>query len=458
MREKALQEIIDHLKTDNAAWFEGQRIIVKEKGDYWVLNYHQFTPEKTVYNTVTRGLVIHKSGKIASAPFFRFFNYGEPTAAQVDFSNSDVLEKLDGSLVGVFFPEGDLENPVWHFRSLISAHQKDKDFAIKGFVHSEEVPLLMEVEPYLKEVNFKKAVGYDVKNFCFMFEFISRANAVITKYEEHQYGLYLTGARHIPSLYELDEDALDALARVMEVRRPRRWNADSYEEVVAMMAGFSEDYEGFVIRDRATGERIKIKSEDYLKRHRLLTKLSYRNLIPLYLDGEQGEIEAYFPQTKQIFNEIETCYNKHVNEALYYLRLCQGREEFLQEVCGALQGYGDGSFTREGFLSQFCAAVNRWEQRRDKKEIARRLGKPIFTTPRWARRLKKEEVETSSEVPEYIQSTVLALIDEVGDLEEKVRKHIASMSPDTLIEMWGLKEELVEEAVGDIVASGEMIA
>jgi len=396
MHDKLLQEITEHLKSNNTVWFEEQHIVVKDKGDYWILNYHQFTPNKTPYNVLTRGLVIHKSGKVASAPFFRFFNYGEPTAATVEFANSDVLEKLDGSLVGVFFPNGDLDNPVWHFRSLISAHQKDRDFAIKGFVLNEgEYPLLMEVKPFLEQINFKKAVGFDVGNFCFMFEFVSRANAVITKYDEQQYGLYLTGARYIPSLYELDEDALDALARVIGVRRPRRWSADSYEEVTAMMGNFSKDYEGFVVRDRTTGHRIKIKSEDYLKRHRLLTKLNYKNLIPLYFDGERSEIEAYFPQTKAIFDEIEASYEAFVQEALRVLLYWQNKN------------------------------VSR-------KEVALGI-------------VDKE--------PRYICSVVFKMLETVKTGQESaVRDFVRKMQVPTLIEAWGLKDDLVEEVVSEIIA------
>lgn len=393
MREK-LCFIADKIKTRDIKWFEETGIVVKEKGDYWVLNYHQFAP-KNDYNILTRGLVIRKCGKVVSCPFFRFFNYGEPLAATVNFSNSDVLEKLDGSLVGVFFPDADFDNPVWHFRSLLSAHQKDRDFAIKGFVLNEaESPLLMEVEPYLKKINFKKALGYDLKNFSLTFEFISRVNAVITKYEPEHYGLYLIGARYIPSLYELDEDALDSLARVMGIKRPRRWRADSYDEVLAMMSKFPKDYEGFVIRDRATGKRIKIKSEDYLRRHRLLTKLNYKNLIPLWFQGERSEIETYFPQTKAIFDEIVECHDRFSKQTLEVLLKWQKKDVSRKEVALGIVGYE----------------------------------------------------------PRNVCSIVFKLIDIKEGQEKQVKKMISEMRVEALIEAWDLKEDLVEEVVSEIIA------
>jgi hypothetical protein len=301
---------------------------------------------------------------------------------------------VHNSMVGVFFPKGDVDNPVWHFRSLLSAHQKDREFAIKGFVLGDESPLLMEVEPYLKQINFKRAIAYDMRYFSLTFEFISRANAVITKYDADQYGLYLIGARYVPTLYELDEEALDVLARVIGVRRPRRWAADSYDQVLAMMADFPKDYEGFVVRDRATGARIKIKSEDYLRRHRLLTKLNYKNLIPLWFQGESGEIEAYFPQTKTIFDEITSC-----------------NENFTQQALDVLTYWQKANVSR--------------------KEVALGI-------------VGKE--------PRHICSIVFKLIDEKEDQQQKVKKLVSEMRVETLIEAWGLKDDLVEEVVSEIIA------
>jgi hypothetical protein len=328
MRE-SLNVIIENL--NNAAWLEEHGIVAKDKGDYWVLNYNQM--DKNPYNVLTRGLVIHKSGRIASCPFFRFFNFGETLAAKVDFTNADIMEKLDGSLVGIFFPEGDIANPVWHFRNLISAHKKDRDFAIKGFDEKESRLLLMAVKPYLKGLNFE-----GLQDYTLIFEFISEANPVITIYEPYQYGLYLIGARNLTTLQEKSENELDELAFTIGVRRPRRWSASSYEEIVAMMSNFPKDYEGFVVRDRTTGDRNKIKSEDYLKRHHLLTRLNYKNLIPLYFEGERGEIEAYHSRAKDVFDKIEAAYEAFVEKALTVLLDWQNKNVSRKEVALGIVG------------------------------------------------------------------------------------------------------------------------
>lgn len=318
-----LQTIVDNLLAGNHQWLVDNYIVYKDKGDYWVLNYHKIA-DKNEYNMLTRGLVIHKTGKLTSVPFFRFLNFGEPKAAKVDFNNSDVMEKLDGSMVGVCFPSGDVTKPVWHFRNLLSTYQQDRDFVIKGFVHNEEAQLLDEVKVYLDQITFPK----EWVDFTLIFEFVSRCNAVVTRYEPEQYGLYLIGARHLPSLKEMDENYLDELAKHLNVRRPRRWDANSYDEIMAEMAKLPKEkvYEGFIIRDRITGERNKVKNDDYVKRHRLLDKLSYKNLLPLWFEGEQEEILTYFPKTKEIFDKIENAVNAFAKEAVDALLYWQHRD------------------------------------------------------------------------------------------------------------------------------------
>lgn len=329
-----LQTIVDNLLSNNHQWFVDNDIVYKDKGDYWVLNYHKIA-DKNEYNMLTRGLVVHKTGKLVSIPFFRFLNFGESKAAKIDFNNSEVVEKLDGSMVGVCFPSGDVNQPVWHFRNLLSESKQDREFVIKGFVHNEEALLLNEVKVYLDQINFPK----EWTDYTLIFEFISRCNAVITRYTPEQYGLYLIGARHIPSLNEMTEDELDTLAKNLKIRRPRRWNANSYEEIMAEMNKLPKEkvYEGFIIRDRVTGERNKIKNEDYVKRHRLLDRLSYKNLLPLWFDGEHEEILTYFPKTEEIFNKIEKIVLSFTKEAVDALFYWQNREGTRKEKALGIQ-------------------------------------------------------------------------------------------------------------------------
>jgi hypothetical protein len=146
----------------------------------------------------------------------------------------------------------------------------------------------------------------------FMFEFINSERPVVTKYQQGQVGLYLIGVRDLDTLIEFNEDLLDWMGRVLWVGRPRRWNCGSLNEVQEFLAEFPDDFEGFVLRERDTGERAKIKKKEYLLRHRLIGQTSYRNLIPLWLAGETSEIACYLPETADKFAAIYAAFEKAI--------------------------------------------------------------------------------------------------------------------------------------------------
>ncbi len=61
-----------------------------------------------------RGIVLDRSQDwaIVSYPYDKFFNYGEGHRATVNWSTARVYEKLDGSLMTLYFYEG-----AWHVQS-----------------------------------------------------------------------------------------------------------------------------------------------------------------------------------------------------------------------------------------------------------------------------------------------------------------------------------------------------
>jgi hypothetical protein len=316
----SLKTLVDKVKEGNEQWFDNNHITVKVKArtnnnpEMWILNYIQGAPVDNPYMVLTRGLVIDKeNGKVLSMPFKRFGNMGEDIGgfrSSVDISKSEILEKLDGSMLGVFFPTSDPNNPVWHTRKMISTH--DLNVKTTGFGGDEEEESLMqEAGKYVKKLNFKS----EDTDKTWIFELIHKERPVITKYKSDELGVYLIGARNLNTFQEYSEDELDEMARNIGAKRPRRWETrSSQEEIKAMMADFADDFEGFVLRQKDTGERAKLKSKDYLQRHALIGKTNYKNLIPLWLKGEQTEIITYLPETKVKFDRIEQLFEDKVKQ------------------------------------------------------------------------------------------------------------------------------------------------
>ena len=74
-----------------------------------LLKYNQvFSPMNEPIVQECRGLIVDEADnwRVISHPFDKFFNAGEPNAAAIDWTTARVLEKLDGSLMSLYFYDG----------------------------------------------------------------------------------------------------------------------------------------------------------------------------------------------------------------------------------------------------------------------------------------------------------------------------------------------------------------
>jgi hypothetical protein len=330
-KDKAnLAKIVSALVNGEIDWIKDQAIHIGNKPNHWVLNYIQGgeSLKHSEVSSLTRGLVVRKSTSlpkdpldlIVCLPFIRFFNQGEPNAASIDLRRSELTEKLDGTMVGVFHDVAESANPIWQTRKMISADPKDMDLKVKSFqgVSFSFMPLIGE---YVKKLNLSP----EDKDNVFLFEFIHEASKVFTDYNPSEYGLYLIGGRrmrneHGTDLSEYSELELDSIAKRIGSKRGVRFNVvepgTETEPSVRIALAFSEmkdkrnNFEGFVFRDKLTGSRMKVKDPEYIRKHAMLGNLSIKNLLPSVLKEEMDEISAYFPIAKEmgstISNRIET--------------------------------------------------------------------------------------------------------------------------------------------------------
>ena len=319
-----IRVIIQRLLDGDNEWFRRKdvNINIGNKSGFWILNYG--LGERTQWNYLCRGLIVRQPGRtelvhepltlIVSFPFTRFYNQGEENAANINFANSDMLEKLDGTMVGVTIHDGRI---LFHTRKMHSAHERDMGMSIKSLQDPSKTMFLMrEIEKYVRKLD-PSSMGNDM---TYVFEFIHEASFVWTKYKPEQYGLYLIGARNISTHEEMSEDELDQTAKYLGVRRPRRWNATAdHAKILEMIKVASEetpDFEGFVFRDRETGHRLKIKDPHYVEMHHNLDKLRFKNLIVKFLEDEQDEVVAYFPGAKEMLRTIERQYNRYLDKVV----------------------------------------------------------------------------------------------------------------------------------------------
>lgn len=318
LEKDRIRLIIRKLIVGDKDWFVEYGIIVGDKGQYWILNYQQGT--RNEINHLVRGMVVEKPQAdfdsdplvlIKSFPFSRFFNSGEAEAAPIDFARAEMLEKMDGSMIGVFFPNG-TTNPEFHTRKMISTHKEDMERNLTTF-YGKEYKFLSVIQEYVNTLTF----GDEDKIYTFVFEFIHDSSCVITRYTPEQYGLYLLGARNLVNHDELSEDELDQVAQRIGANRPRRFAAVAdhaeIENMFALIGADTPNFEGFVFRDKISGHRVKVKDLSYVQKHHMLDNQRYKYLIPIILKGEEEEIIAYFPSVKDRVEEFKKFYNNYID-------------------------------------------------------------------------------------------------------------------------------------------------
>lgn len=311
-----LKVIVSKLKAGDDKWFKDHNILVNNKSAYWILNYLQTADAHAhkPFTSLTRGLVVKKNehstriqDHIASFPFVRFFNKGEPSADPLNISNSHMIEKMDGTMVGTFLDTDVHPDFQWHTRKMISSDPNDMSLTLKSF-KGDNYKLLPLIGTYVKNLNLAP-----FKDFTLVFEFIHDASQVLTSYNEQDYGLYLISGRNLNTFEEFNENELDSVAKEIGCARPKYFDAiddNKYiQERMNEMLSLHENFEGFVFRDKTTGVRLKVKDPEYVRKHSIIGSMSFKGLLPSYFQEEQAEITSYLPETKKTFKEIDSTIN-----------------------------------------------------------------------------------------------------------------------------------------------------
>jgi len=191
----------------------------------------------------TRGLVTDEFGTIVARPFKKFFNMEEGKhTATTDF---EVLEKVDGSLGVVFNYKGE-----W----MISTRGSfTSDQAIKGKEMLDG--LKMDKVPH---------------NLTYLFEIIYPENRIVVCYGDVE-KLVLLGAIEVASGVEVSRHTLEYFAS--EIGSDISKSYDGIKDYTKLKAIIGNNEEGFVIRF-SNGDRMKIKGEEYLRLHKIMTNVS----------------------------------------------------------------------------------------------------------------------------------------------------------------------------------------
>ncbi len=258
-----------------------------------------------------RGIIIDiAEQKVVCWPFDKFFNVQEQYAADIDWQSARVLEKIDGSMIKLFWYKDE-----WRFAT--SSTCDARDAAVQGYKD------LTYAHVIARAVNFKE-IPFDFLNrdCTYIFELVSPLTQVVIKYESTV--LFFLAAKNNVTGEESDTE-LGAFLK------PRCFPLNSLEECMTaaleLNKGENIEDEGFVVVD-AKHNRVKIKSPAYLAMHRMSTNKVFtaKRMSELFCQGEDfSKLAKDFPSSAHVIKYYDWQFaevrHKTENMILYSRRL-----------------------------------------------------------------------------------------------------------------------------------------
>lgn len=283
-----------------------------------IANYTEKAQYDNEWNRCTlqcRGLIYNaRTGEVLARPLPKFFNYGQTGAAVIPLSAQvEVTDKLDGSL-GICYQRPDGKWAIATRGSFAS------DQAIKG---------TEMLQGYIRDGYMPTTETTD------MFEIIYPENRIVLDYGQDEKLVWLA--------------SLEIEGAIEWGKKPASWPGPVREEMPARTLAEAlalpprPNAEGVVVHHLGYGSRVKIKQEDYILLHRIITGLNARSVWEVLKDPNKDLIELYSAVPDEfhhwisdvdsaLTNLVEARYQQVVNE--FYLVLdsveTDDRKEFAQ--------------------------------------------------------------------------------------------------------------------------------
>lgn len=280
-----LCKIIADAEGDEGYWMsilenDHHGITWKIEGPLVIFNYGI---EADFYDPVVRearGIIINKeTAEVVCWPFTKFGKYDEGYASSIDWSTARVQEKIDGSIVKLWFNK--LTNE-WQFSTNSMFDARKVIMQTYGVVEYNNT----FYDLITQATNYNQIYWNSLdKDYTYIFELIGPGNRVVIPYEN--YFLYHTGTRS-----NLTGEEISVF---IGISHPREFWLHSLDECIDYVANefnnnaskviTSCDHEGFVVVD-SHWNRIKVKSPIYMLIHSILNNsfVAKNKLVELLFD------------------------------------------------------------------------------------------------------------------------------------------------------------------------------
>lgn len=282
-----------------------KKLVVVQKhptADLFIYNYSPTVQYNKLWNEITiqtRGLILDNDMNIVAKPFNKFFNLEELDTNQIPLLPFEVFDKMDGSLGILYWLE---DKPYIATRGSFTSEQA---------IHATDI-LYKKYSHLFDKLD---------KNCTYLFEIIFPDNRVVLDYFDTDDIFLLTVINNIT-----DEESLP------DIGFPLVKKYDGIKDFNQLKALNLENKEGFVIKF-SNNFRLKIKFEEYVRLHRILTGVSNIAIWEYLMEGKNFDElldkvpDEFYNWIKNTVNELNNNFNFILEESKSVYKILDTRKD-----------------------------------------------------------------------------------------------------------------------------------
>lgn len=257
--------------------------------DLHIYNYTpktQFEGHWTPETRICRGLILDGRGNVVQRPFPKFFNLGEHDGP-IPEEPFVVYDKLDGSLGILLWEDG------------VPA------LATRGSFGSEQA----QVGTRMLRERYAHTFARLNPALTYLFEILYPRNRIVVDYGGLE-DLVLLAVIETATGREITAGDEEPLLEDGTFPRPKRY--DGIADLASLSELAEDNREGFVVHFPRAGLRLKVKFEEYVRLHRLITGITERHIWERLRDG--------LPMEKFLPDHVPASYRAWVQESADWFR------------------------------------------------------------------------------------------------------------------------------------------
>ena len=335
-----------------------------------IYNYSRKTQFEKKWDDITldcRGLVLDNEGNIIAKCFSKFFNYEEVRYKDIPIHETPIIqEKVDGSLGIIFY-----YNNEWHV-------------ATRGSFHSIQAQKGKE----LLYSKYKTTLGFLNYEYTYLVEIIYPENRIVVNYGNDEKLIWLSIFDNKTGEELSNNDVHNNWVYVFltpdDVIDSTECEQGTFGEYMfsELKNNQKENKEGYIIKFEPSGYRIKIKFEDYIALHKIITNITSYDVWE-YLKDEKDISELIEKVPDELDNWVKLTLVNLNKQFIYIEGICLEHYNDLRiySTFGYWSRKEQALWIKNNVIPRYQGIVFHMLNNKDYKEQIWKLCKPKYEKP-----------------------------------------------------------------------------